>query len=127
MHLNHEAQGAQMALMRITGYRFGAVTVDGAAHTADVLVRGETCTPWRRKRGHAVAIEDLEAVLDPPPEILVLGTGAFGLMRVPAAVRAAIEDRGVEVVAKRTAKAVETFNALSDAGRNVAIGMHLTC
>jgi hypothetical protein len=62
-------------------HSFGRVTVDGHQHTRDLIVLPDRVVfDWWRE-GHALAIEDLDAVLDELPERLVLGVGAHGRLR----------------------------------------------
>jgi hypothetical protein len=71
-------------------------------------------------------MEDLAGVLAAAPEVLVIGQGASGLLRVPDPVRKALEARGIRVVAAPTAEVVREYNALAGARRVVA-ALHLTC
>ena len=66
-----------MASMRIEGYRFGRVLVDGEEHTKDVIVLPSRIVGgWWRRDGHALVLEDLEEVLDELPERLILRADA---------------------------------------------------
>ena len=68
--------------MRIEGYSFGRVLVDGEEHTKDVIVLpNRVVGGWWRRDGHSLVLEDLEEVLDELPERLILGTGAYGRMQ----------------------------------------------
>ena len=67
--------------VRLDGYRFGRVLVDGEEHTKDVIVLpNRVVGDWWRRDGHSLVLEDLEDVLDELPERLILGTGAYGRM-----------------------------------------------
>ena len=111
----------------IEHYRFGRFMFQGAPYTSDAIVFQGCVQPWRRKRGHRVAREDLEALLGQAPEAIVIGTGAYGMMKVPKETRCVIEEAGIQLVAQKTAKAVETFNQLCVEGVDAALAMHLTC
>ncbi|MHC4917207.1 MAG: Mth938-like domain-containing protein [Planctomycetota bacterium] len=111
----------------IESYSFGRAVIDGRAYTSDLLLLPSAVRPgWRRREGHSLCVEDLEEVLADPPEVLVIGRGQPGMMRVPDEVRAALESRGIEVVDLPTAEAVEAFNGVSGQRRAVA-ALHLTC
>ncbi len=112
--------------MRIDAYSFGKIVVDGESYQSDVIVFPDRVMPhWRRRQGHSLCLEDLAAVLDFRPRLLILGTGAMGAMRVPAETLAALGERGMEVVAAKTSLAVERFNREADAATVAAL--HLTC
>lgn len=114
--------------VRITAYSFGSIGVDDRAFQQDVLVLPpRVLCPWWRKQGHSLAPEDLEQVLVFAPEVLVVGTGAYGVMKVPAATCQLLEGHGTRVEVLPTAQAVERFNRLADEGVRVAAALHLTC
>jgi len=111
----------------IEHYRFGSLTLDGDVHTSDVIIHGGSVQSWWRKTGHSVTRADLEELVARSPATLVIGTGAYGMMRVPADTRRFIEEQGIVLQVEKTGVAVETFNRLLDEGADVAIAMHLTC
>ena len=112
----------------IERYDFGLVVVDGKQYTSDVIVfPSRVRDGWWRREGHAVCLEDLREVLEDPPEVLVIGTGYYGLVRVEDEVLRELASRGIEVVAQPTKEACRIFNELLKAGRKVAAALHLTC
>ena len=111
----------------IDNYQFGRVVVDGRTYTKDLIILpGRVLGSWWRKQGHSLSPEDLEAVLAAKTEVLVVGTGAFGRLKVPAGTRQALEAAGIEVLAERTDKACQTYNAITSQ-KAVAAALHLTC
>jgi len=114
--------------MRIEDYRFGHLRIDGQTYSADVIVHGDRVrSPWWRARGHELAAADLADLLAQPPRVLVIGTGYHGRMRVLPETLAALQAKGIEVHTRRTGEAVDEFNRLAAAGRDVAAALHLTC
>ena len=115
-----------MLTMRIEGYRFGRVLVDGEEHTKDVIVLpARVVGSWWRRDGHSLVLEDLEEVLDELPERLILGTGAYGRLQPDPRVIGQLRDRAVEVESLPTPDAIERFGEL-DPSRTAA-ALHLTC
>jgi len=113
--------------MKIEHYSFGKITIDGETYTSDVIIYPERVdSSWWRKEGHTLHIEDLQDVLNADPAVVVIGTGFFGIMKVPKETIAYLESKGIEVHAARTGKAVEVFNALQK-GKKVIAAFHLTC
>jgi hypothetical protein len=111
----------------IEKYSFGRFSFGGKEYTSDVIIHGDSVASWWRVAGHSVARDDIENLVAENPAVIVIGTGANGLMTVPPDTRKFIENDGIEVIAERTAKAVETFNKLRAGGTDAAIAMHLTC
>ncbi|KPJ74652.1 MAG: hypothetical protein AMS14_05095 [Planctomycetes bacterium DG_20] len=114
--------------MPIDSYAFGSMVVDGKAHTADLILLPDGVRPdWWREKGHSLSVGDLQDVFAAGPDVLVVGTGAYGVMTVPDATRRALDEAGIETVVEKTGEAAERYNALLAEGRRVAGAFHLTC
>ena len=111
----------------IDGYEFGEITIDGKTYHHDVIIyKDRVDDAWRRIEGHKLSLSDIAQILEKKPEILVIGTGADGVMNVPADVTASIEAKGIRVIAKKTGDACEDYNQMSPS-KNVIAALHLTC
>ncbi|MCK4376240.1 MAG: hypothetical protein KAX19_12955 [Candidatus Brocadiae bacterium] len=114
--------------MGIEDYEFGRITIDGATYTSDVIIRPEGVDDsWWRVEGHSLCREDLEPALDKRPGVLIIGTGAHGLMQVRAQMRQYMASRCSEVHVQRTDRACDTYNELAGGDRRVVAALHLTC
>lgn len=114
----------------IDHYDFGVMVVDGKRYTRDIiLLPGKIIDSWWRKEGHQLCLEDLEEVLNckPAPEVLVVGTGYSGLVRVLPEVEKTLRERNIHLIAKPTGEAYKVYNELLKSGRIVAGAFHLTC
>jgi hypothetical protein len=113
-------------LPRIEGYRFGHVLVDGEEQTRDVIVLPDrVVTGWWRSDGHRLVLADLDDVLEELPRHLLVGTGAYGRMRPDPETLGQLRERGIEVEALPTDKAVHRYGELDP--RRTAAALHLTC
>jgi len=112
---------------RISHYSFGHIIVDGISYRSDVIIYPDRVDPsWWRQEGHRLSREDLSGVLATRPKIVIIGTGALGVMNVPVELTAALSTEGMTVFVERTARAVELYNQVDDRRRVVA-ALHLTC
>ena len=104
------------------------MTVKGTTYRQDLkIIRGEVIGNWWRQAGHRLTTDDINDILTARPQILVVGTGYAGNMRVPDAVHQTLENHQIKVIAETTGDAATTFNRLVDEGRDVAGAFHLTC
>jgi hypothetical protein len=111
----------------IDSYSFGSITVNGKRYTSDVIIYPQRVdSSWWRKQGHNLCMEDLQEVLRYQPEVLVVGQGKPGLMKVTADLIEQLNQRGIQVHVAPTAKAVNLYNRLSP-GKKVVAALHLTC
>ncbi len=112
--------------MEITHYSFGKITIDGKSYTSDLVIYPDHIDPaWWRKEGHSLAVEDIRTVLDAKPELLIIGTGFYGFMKVPEETLRLILAEGIAVQAEKTSKAVELLQTIGN--RRTAAALHLTC
>lgn len=113
--------------MTIEEYEYGRIVVDGREERRDLILTRSGIHPnWWRENGHSLTLDDLQAVLAEPPEILVVGTGTSGNMRPVPGLETELGSRGIQVEIMPTLEAVNRFNELLGV-RNVAAALHLTC
>ena len=113
----------------IDKYGFGKIKIIGVCYKNDIKIINGTVVPdWRRQSGHRVDVGDVTDILDARPEILVIGTGKFGMMKVMPALRDFLRKNKIVLIEKSTTEAVKIFNHLQqEEGKNVSAGFHLTC
>jgi hypothetical protein len=112
---------------KIESYQFGRIVIDGETHTKDVIILpSRVIGGWWRKKGHTLHPQDLQAVFDAAPGTLVVGQGAHGMMQITSETERALQEAGIELVARPTGEAVEAYNRLRGE-RAVAAALHLTC
>ena len=112
--------------MRIESYRFGEIIIDGKRYTSDVLILPDRVLSWWRKAGHAVTVADLAEAIAARPEMIILGTGAYGVVRIAPEVEKFLAAEGIQLVAAPTGEACQKYNVYAGKHR-VAAGLHLTC
>lgn len=114
----------------IEGYGFGRITVNGRTFYHDVIIYPEGVDgDWWRKEGHILSPEDLPAILSRRPDILIVGTGASGVMKVPEEVVERLKEQGIAVKVMDTRRACEEYNRLvkREKGKRIVAALHLTC
>jgi hypothetical protein len=111
----------------IDSYRFGLIVVDDQAYNKDLILLPDGVTPnWWRESGHNLTINDLGAILEALPEVLVVGQGSVSRMKVPPETQQAIQEAGIELIVLSTSEACQRYNELSQE-RRTAAALHLTC
>jgi hypothetical protein len=114
----------------IESYKFGSIVIDGKTYRSDVIIfPDKVLDGWWRREGHRLCVEDLREVLgaEPKPEMIVVGTGNSGLMKVSHEVEETLRSSGIEFMAQPTEEACRAFNELLKSGRRVVAALHLTC
>jgi hypothetical protein len=112
----------------IESYSFGSILIDGRAYHCDVVIYPNRVESWRRKQGHLLQAVDVWPILSRNPDILVVGTGHSGVMRIAPDVEKMCRENGTELFAKTTVHAWKLYNELcTGGGRRVIAALHLTC
>lgn len=112
----------------IDSYSFGRIVIEGREYTSDLIIYPEHIQAnWWREEGHRLGLDDLKGVLEYGPDFLVVGQGSYGRMKVSREVNEEMEDRGIEIIAERTGRAIDSFNRLLREGKRAVAALHLTC
>ena len=111
----------------IESYEFGRIVIKGKSYATDVIIYPDHVEDnWWREEGHSLSPVDLWAIVQVEPEVLVVGTGRSGLMRVLPETEEYLRKQDIRLIAERTTVAVRIYNQLCQSTRVVA-ALHLTC
>ncbi len=111
----------------IDSYQFGLIVVSGKKYTSDVIIFPDRVSDnWWRKTGHQLCLNDITEVITENPEVLVVGTGASGLVKVLPEVERGAETQGIKLIVEATDKACHTYNHICHSQRVIA-ALHITC
>ncbi|MFQ5888168.1 MAG: Mth938-like domain-containing protein [Candidatus Hydrothermarchaeales archaeon] len=109
----------------IDSYDFGHIVIDGKRYHHDVVIFQDKVESWWRREGHRLHLEDIEKVIEERPDVLIVGTGYSGLMRVLPEVEEKLNSLGIGLVAEKTKDACQAYNRVKD--KKVIATLHLTC
>lgn len=110
----------------IESYAFGKIVIDGMTYTSDVVIFPDRIQDsWRRKKGHVLQIDDLQDILFYRPHVLLIGTGAYGLMIIPDETREFISNKGIKLYSDKTAEACTFYNTMKK--KKLVAAFHITC
>lgn len=113
--------------MYIDNYKFGEIIISGKKYTSDVIIYPDYVNSgWWRKTGHSLDPTDLTEVLVFKPEVIIVGTGAYGVMKIPQETSQFIAAQGIDFIVRKTKDACDDYNSLSKIKKAVAC-LHLTC
>mgnify|MGYP001566021439 CR=1 FL=1 len=116
--------------MHIDDYSFGRIVIDKITYTSDLIIYPDRIdSKWWRKEGHYLQPADLTDIINAKPDVLIIGTGASGVMKVPEETLKFVKSKGIEVHTDITSMAVELFNKLVSGKPNkkTIAALHLTC
>jgi hypothetical protein len=101
--------------------------IEEKKYTSDLIIFPDRINDsWWRKKGHSLSKEDIEEILSEKPEVLIIGTGFYGVMKVPDNLKKFIEEKGIKLYVEKTIKAVSLYNEISPLKKTIG-AFHLTC
>ena len=117
---------------RIDGTEFGSITIGGQEIDHDVIIRLDGTVKKRKKKlskskygtSHLISLAEAEYVYEKDAELLIIGTGQQGLVRLDDEAQRFFIDKGCRVALLPTPEASRAWNDSEDN----AIGLfHVTC
>ena len=116
----------------IAGYRFGEVTVGRRSYSRDVYILVDGTVKNRKKSiareeyhtAHTVGPKELERVCKAGPEVLFVGTGETGAVKLNDDALRYLSQRSIECKPLPTPQVIEAYN--KSATRKAAV-IHVTC
>ena len=112
----------------IESYKFGQIIIDKKKYTSDLIIfKDHIYDSWWRKEGHNLCIDDIKEIIDEKPDTLIIGTGCYGLMKIPEELIEHIKSSGIkQVIIEKTRDACTEYNKLYKTNKIIA-AFHLTC
>ena len=118
--------------MQIDDTKFGNITIDGKTYEHDVVIRLAGDIVKRKKKlskklygtSHLVSKDEAKFVFEKGAEVLVVGSGQEGNVRLSPEAEAYLAKKGCEIVIQPTPEALHVFNET----HRKKIGLfHVTC
>jgi hypothetical protein len=117
-------------MAKIDSTKFGSITIDGKSHYDEdnyiVSWDGEI-TGLHTAQRHLFDKPELEIILKNNPEIIIVGTGDSGLLKVSEEVKVKCKQNAIELVYDISRKAIVKFNENVTKGKKVIAFIHVTC
>jgi len=111
----------------IDSYTFGEIVVDGKKYSSDLIIFPDKIKEnWIRKKGHVLQIEDLKDVTKYKPDLLIIGKGSYGFLKIPSETKDCLKSKNIDFICLKTKKACDKYNELCKE-KDVVFAMHLTC
>jgi len=116
-------------------YKFGMVEFDNKKYFHDIVIHVDgrvdkrDKNPSKMKYGtsHILCREEIEGLVHEKPEILVIGCGQSGALKVGEDAREILNKKNIELTDLTTQKAIIKYNTLKNLSRRVAAVIHVTC
>jgi hypothetical protein len=116
----------QKSAVNIDFTKFGEITVNGQTYYSDMTVYWDGKLSYRSKV-HIIELGEFMKILKAEPEIVVIGRGQEGSLKIDEEVLRWAKSKHVEIYTENTRKSVDIFNAFANQGKKVVGIFHVTC
>ncbi len=111
----------------IDSYTFGTFVVDGKKLDSNIVLINNIVKPARYLEGHLLRESDFDELISAKPEIIIIGTGASGVVQVQEEIKQLIESNNIRLIIEKTGEACNTYNDLIKKQKKVCAFLHNTC
>ncbi len=114
----------------IQDYSFGKIKINNKNYNKDLIILKEKIIDnWWREKGHLLQLKDTDNILNIEPEIIIIGTGFFGFMKVSREVIEELNKKGINYYIEKTGKAVKIYNDLIEKfpNKKIVAAFHISC
>jgi hypothetical protein len=112
--------------INIDSTKFGEITINGKPYDSDMTLFWNGRLSYRSKE-HVIELGEFMKILKAGPEMVVIGKGQEGVMKIAREVLEWAKTKKVELYTENTPKAAEMFNAFVKNGKKVVGIFHVTC
>ena len=113
-------------MVHIDGTSFGRIIVNGKCYSHDVWIFTDGSIK-RRDRDHEFTLDEFDLLLEGKPELMVVGTGQSGCVRIDEDAAREANRRGIKIISAVTPNALKLYNEAVKTKRRVAGAFHVTC
>jgi hypothetical protein len=117
----------------INSTQFGNVVIDNKKYN-QVLIVGDSVMERDYDKlkelfgtSHKIGDWEIKELLKQAPEIIIIGTGQSGAMKVDKEVIDNFKNKDIEIITDITPKAIEIYNQKTKQGKRVNALIHTTC
>jgi len=114
----------------INSTKFGSITIDGKTYDGEdnyiIFWDGKTIGLHTAER-HIFGKPELEIILKKNPEMVIVGTGDSGLLKVSEEVRILCRRKGIKFIEMISRGAIIKFNEAFNQEKKVVAFIHVTC
>lgn len=111
----------------IESYSFGKFVIAGKEYKSNIKLFDKEVHEYKHLPEHKIAIDDLADLIAYNPKYIIIGTGAYGVIKISKEISDYIQKRGINLIVQKTGEACQTYNALLKEGKKVAALLHNTC
>lgn len=112
----------------IKEYQFGLIKINNQEFKEDVFINLDgKASSWWREQSHVFQKNDVENFLKKESEIVIFGTGKYGVAEITEELKNFLQNKGVKLIIGPTDQAIKEYNQAKKQSKKVVGFFHLTC
>ena len=111
----------------IDDHKFGSFVINGNEFLGDIKILNSRVRYWDDRVKHTVSLKDIKELIEISPEVIIVGTGNSGYLKLDSDVKDLILYRRIRLIASKNDEAVKQFNLALEQNKKVAALFHATC
>ena len=115
-------------MVLINSTEFGSIIIDHKTYDTDVIVS------WDGKIKEATTVvrhlfgkKELDEILKKKPELIIIGTGDSGFLKVSDEIKKVCSQKRIELIELISKNAIAKFNENASRNKKVVAFIHVTC
>src|SRR3989344_8006502 len=100
-------------MVNIQEFKLGSFFVDSKHFIGNIKIADNKIRYWDRPDDYTLEMDEIESVLKLSPNVIIIGTGAGGLLKVSDAIKQRILRNNIEIVIDKTQNVINLINSLS--------------
>ena len=113
-------------MVSIQYVKFGEVKIDNHVFYSDMIVWWDGEKEFVAKN-HVFDMKMFSRLLRKKPDVVVIGTGQQGMVKISDDVFQLAKEKGIKVFVDTSAKAADIFNGMLATGKKAVAFIHTTC
>src|SRR3989344_419923 len=105
--------------MIIDEFKFGSFRIDGRTYLSDIKIINNTIKYWSGRQKHELNLESVQDLASSSPDMVIIGTGAAGLVKVPIDVKMYFMQNRIPIIIEKTDLACKEFNKATKNGKKI--------
>lgn len=111
----------------IENYVFGKFIIAGKEYESNLKIINDKVIVYKHLENHNLLLSDIIDLINAKPSYLIIGTGAYGVIKVKQEIIDFIQKQKIRLIIAKTDEACKKINQLLKENKKVAAFLHNTC
>lgn len=111
----------------INEHKFGFFRINNKPYYGDIKILDKKVKTWDNREHHDLNLNQIKDLLEINPNVIIIGTGNSGLLKMSTEAQAAVLSKRIELFAGKNTDAIQKYNEAISKNKKIAALFHATC